>query len=235
MSFLRYTGYSEFNFDRPDVKCGAFGGKGSGADTIIRMPIVFVHGTCDVGYGRGGVDGYETWQTGFRSLVQYFADLGYQKSEMYITTWGPANNSQIASVYHTKAAVIGTRKFIEAVLTYTGAQQIIVIAHSNGVAIARKAIKGGTGYDHAAGSYEPGINIGSRIKTFIGIAGVNLGLMQCIPNIAFNYCNKVDGLFPGATSFGQPSTFLANVNAEPGREGQNVYTVWSKYDELILN
>lgn len=59
--------------------------------------------------------------------------------------------------------------------------------------------------------------------------------MQCIPNIAFNYCNKVDGLFPGATSFSQPSAFLANVNSEPGREGQNVYTVWSKYDELILN
>lgn len=112
MNFLKKTGYSDFNFDRPDVKCGAFGGKASGKDTIIRIPIVFVHGTCDVGYGRGGVDGYESWQTGFRSLVQYFSELGYQKSEMYITTWGPANNSVITSVYHSKAAVIGTRKFI---------------------------------------------------------------------------------------------------------------------------
>ena len=40
--------------------------------------------------------------------------------------------------------------------------------------------------------------------------------MQCIPNVAFNYCNKVDGLFPGATSFASPSTFLANLNVQGG-------------------
>jgi len=141
----------------------------------------------------------------------------------------------LTSVYQSKSAVMSTRAFIQAVLTYTGAQKINVISHSMGVAIARKAIKGGPGIDHIAGNYDAGVSLASHVKSFIGIAGVNLGLMQCIPNIAFSYCNKVDGLFPGATSFSSPSTFLANLNAMGGSEGQNVYTVWGKYDELILN
>lgn len=104
-----------------------------------------------------------------------------------------------------------------------------------GVAIARKAIKGGSATDHSYGNYDVGYSLKDKVKTFIGIAGVNLGLMQCIPNVAFNYCNKVDGLFPGATAISSPSTFLANLNSMGGTEGQNVYTVWSKYDQLILN
>ena len=108
------------------------------------------------------------------------------------------------------------RAFIQAVLAYTGAPKINIISHSMGVAIARKAIKGGSGIDHLLGNYQLGPSLQSRIETFIGIAGVNLGLMQCIPNIVLNYCNKIDGLFPGATSFGTPSTFLATLNAQGG-------------------
>lgn len=88
-----------------------------------------------------------------------------------------------------------------------------------GVAIARKAVKGGSAQDHVAGTYEVGLSLSNRVKSFIGLAGVNLGLMQCIPNFAFNYCNKVDGLFPGATAFSNPSTFLNNLNAMGGTEG----------------
>lgn len=188
-----------------------------------------------MGYGRGGIDGYEVWQTGFRSLVQFLSEQGYQKSELYITTWGNTNNTQIQTVYQSKAAVMGTRKFIEAVLGYTKASHVHIISHSMGVAIARKAIKGGTAQDHAAGTYDVGLSLSNRVKSFIGLAGVNLGLMQCIPNFALNYCNKVDGLFPGATAFSNPSTFLSNLNTMGGTEGEKVYTVWSKYDELILN
>lgn len=85
-----------------------------------------------------------------------------------------------------------------------------------GVAIARKAVKGGLATDHIAGSYDVGTSLAPRVKSFIGIGGVNLGIMQCIPNFAFNYCNKVDGLFPGATAFSGPSAFLANLNAMGG-------------------
>jgi triacylglycerol lipase len=45
------------------------------------------------------------------------------------------------------------RAFIQAVLAYTGAPKINIISHSMGVAIARKAIKGGSGIDHLLGNY----------------------------------------------------------------------------------
>lgn len=35
------------------------------------------------------------------------------------------------------------RKFIEAVLKYTGAEEIDLIAHSMGVTLSRRALKGG--------------------------------------------------------------------------------------------
>ena len=49
--------------------------------TITKIPIISIHGTCDVGYGRGSTDGYLDWQTGFRSLVNYLAQSqGFSKS-----------------------------------------------------------------------------------------------------------------------------------------------------------
>lgn len=85
-----------------------------------------------------------------------------------------------------------------------------------GVAIARKAIKGGNANDHQAGSYDVGPSLRDKVKTFIGIAGVNLGLMQCVATPLVNYCNKNDGLYPGATAISSPSTFLNNLNNQGG-------------------
>ena len=55
-----------------------------------------------------------------------------------------------------------------------------IIAHSMGVGLARKAIKGGSAHDHSAGNYTIGNSIRDRINTFIGIAGMNLGLGPCL-------------------------------------------------------
>jgi triacylglycerol esterase/lipase EstA (alpha/beta hydrolase family) len=48
------------------------------------------------------------------------------------------------------------RKFVEAVINYTKAKQIIIISHSMGVTLARKIIKGGLTKDHADGEYNVG-------------------------------------------------------------------------------
>jgi hypothetical protein len=101
-NWLKANGYGSWDFPRSTLKCGSYGGKASDSDPISHNPIVFIHGNSDVGYGRGTSDGYLYWQTGFRSLVNFLADKGYSKSEMYITTWGVANGSGTSEVYHAK-------------------------------------------------------------------------------------------------------------------------------------
>ena len=97
------------------------------------------------------------------------------------------------------------RKFIEGVLAYTGKKQVIVISHSMGVTLARKALKGGSADDHIKGKYFVGESLKNRTETFVGIAGGNLGLLGCYPNPEVPTCNIFDGFFPGTTAISPPS------------------------------
>lgn len=104
------------------------------------------------------------------------------------------------------------RAFIQAVLDYTGASKVNIISHSMGVALARKAIKGGSAYDRVAGNYSVGASLRNRVRTFIGIAGFNLGLAQCFAKGEVPYCSHEDGNHPGGTPVSGPSRFLTNIN-----------------------
>lgn len=125
------------------------------------------------------------------------------------------------------------RAFVQAVLKYTGAAQVNIIGHSMGVTIGRKIIKGGTAQDHSAGSYDVGASLSSKVKTFVGLAGANLGLTACWNLGTIPTCSNVDGFNPGALSTSGPSKFLADINSNGGAEASNVYTIWSKNDDLI--
>ena len=52
------------------------------------------------------------------------------------------------------------RKFIEAVLEYTGADEIDVISHSMGVPLSRRALKGGWSMDRRSFPYGEDNTIG---------------------------------------------------------------------------
>ena len=83
--FITNLGYSKWNFDRTDLKCGAYGGRATNTTKIKKTPVIFIHGNSDVAFGRGTTDGYVSWQTGFRSLATFLSSKGYEKSEMYTT------------------------------------------------------------------------------------------------------------------------------------------------------
>jgi triacylglycerol lipase len=232
------SGYSSYDFDASQVRCGAWGGKDSESTQIKNNPVVFVHGNSDVAFGRGTTDGkdffnlgYKYWQTGFRSLATYLLGKGYTKAELYTTTWGNGNDSNASNVYHSREAVTKMRKFLEAVLAYTGAKQIVVIGHSMGVSIGRRIVKGGSTTDHVSGTYSLGASLAPYVKTFVGLAGANLGLTACYSPV-FPTCSSVDGFFPGATATQGPSTYLKQLQND-GKEGQKVYTIWSEFDDLI--
>ena len=126
------------------------------------------------------------------------------------------------------------RAFVEAVIEYTGAEKVNIIGHSMGVTIGRKVIKGGSAVDHSAGEYNVGSSLKDKVKTFVGLAGANYGLTACWTATSMPTCNTKDGFFPGALSTSGPSKFLNDLNTNGGAEADNVYTIWSKYDDLIL-
>ena len=127
----------------------------------------------------GKAGGQAEWQIGFRDAINYLLnEHGYSKAELYTYTWGPADILKANTLHHSRQYLTLARKFIEAVLEYTGADYINVVSHSMGVTIARKAVKGGTAID-SDGTYELGISLKEKVKTFVGIAGGNLGLTAC--------------------------------------------------------
>ncbi|PIO66068.1 triacylglycerol lipase [Teladorsagia circumcincta] len=216
--------YEGDNFDRPDVgPNGSFGGKKRAIERVSLL----------------------------RS-IQYFLEQNYTEGELYATTWGDAWGSGSVldsySTMHTCSNLLFLRRFIEAVIQYTGAKKVDVIAHSVGVVLARKALKGGSlvGTD---GNCTLGAPLTAKIDTFVGIAGPNYGLCVCqLAQTVPAWCNALDGLYPGYTCQDQLlcgytsgnckqenySALLEKLNNDPAREAEHVYAMWSDVDEVLL-
>ena len=173
-SWLSANGYAAYNLVRDDLVGGSYGGKASGTDTVVNQPVIFIHGNSDKAIGTGSAG-----QSGWNASLDYFLTHGYKTSELYATTWGPADASLSAYQYHSKTNVMKVRKFIEAVKAYTGAAKVDIVTHSMGVTLARKAILGGYATDSLeGGQYYIGPSLTSSVDTFVGIAGANLGLCR---------------------------------------------------------
>ena len=81
-----------------------------------------------------------------------------------------------------------------------------------GVTLGRRVIKGGYAYDHYEGTYNVGNTLRDKVKSFIGLAGANLGLNGCWKLGDIPTCSNVDGFNPGAVATTGPSTFLQELN-----------------------
>ena len=175
------------------------------AGAVARTPVVFVHGNNDTPFPTA-CNPYGRMQ----AMAQYLADHGYAASEL----WGvgyegdqcdlAGDQTRRSSIAHTNAAnVPDLRRFVRAVLAYTGAKQVDVVAHSLGVTIAREWMR----QDEAWGT----------VRRFVAIDGPNQGIVNCSPNAA-NYWQlpALGGFTPSSevcAELGSPNTpFLRLLN-----------------------
>jgi len=153
-----------------DASTGApvigFGGSG----LVRRAPVIFLHGNNDTPFPTA-CNPYGS----VHDIAQYFADNGYQPSEL----WGlgyqgdqcdlAADPTIRSGATHTVAAnVDDLRRFVDAVLDYTGAQRIDIVAHSLGVTLAREWMRQDDAY--------------RIVRHLVGVAGPDHGIINCSPN-----------------------------------------------------
>lgn len=229
-AFLASERFAPFAFERPDLEgCSSYGGRGAADARLAHDPVVFVHGNSDRGFG-GPLEGWN-------EPLAAFEAAGYTKAELYAFTWGSADANAATLQYHSRANLERVRAFLEAVLAYTGAAKIDVVAHSMGVTLSRKAIAGGAANDAlGGGAYDLGAPLTEKVDTFVGIAGGNVGLTSCwFTGPTTPTCGATNGYYPGtltAAGIVGRSAFLEDLLERPHTEGAHVYSVWSAGDKL---
>jgi pimeloyl-ACP methyl ester carboxylesterase len=140
------------------------------AGDVRRTPVVFLHGNNDTPFatacnplGR------------IHAMAQFFLDQGYAASEL----WGlgyqgdqcdlaatPTNRS--GGAHSTVANVPDLRRFVHAVLDFTGARRVDIVAHSLGVTLARTWMRTDRAFH--------------LVRRFVAIDGPNHGIINCSPS-----------------------------------------------------
>lgn len=179
------------------------------AGPVTRTPVIFLHGNNDTPfptacnpYGR------------VQAMAQYLADNGYATSEL----WGlgyegdqcdlQGDQSLRSGIAHTNAAnVPDLRRFVYAVMAYTGAKQVDIVGHSLGVTLAREWMR----QDEAQ----------RLVRRFVAIDGPNHGIINCSPNPANYWQAPAFGGFKPSSEvcveLGSPNTrFLKLLNGRGG-------------------
>ena len=173
---------------------------------VTRTPVIFVHGNNDTPFPTACNPFFGRMQ----AFAQHFADSGYATSEL----WGigyqgdqcdlPGDQTRRSSIAHTNAAnVPDLRRFVKAVLAYTGAKEVDIVAHSLGVTLTREWVR----QDDAD----------RLVRRFVAIDGPNGGIINCSPNPLNYYQAPASGGFtPGSevcVELGSPNTeFLKRLN-----------------------
>jgi pimeloyl-ACP methyl ester carboxylesterase len=175
------------------------------AGPVVHTPVIFLHGNNDTPFptacnpfGR------------VQAFAQNLADRGYATSELWALGYqgdqcnlgaDQTNRSRIA---HTVAAnVPDLSRFVQAVLAYTGAKEVDIIAHSLGVPLAREWMRQE--------------NAHRLVRRLVAIDGPNHGIINCSPN-PLNYFQAPagGGFTPNSEvckEFGSPDTpFLKRLN-----------------------
>ena len=207
-----------FPVDFPVIEDASLTGKAvigfGAAGPVTRTPVIFVHGNNDTPFPTA-CNPFGRMQ----SLAQSLADNGYATSEL----WGlgyegdqcdlAADPTRRSSIAHTNAAnVPDLRRFVRAVLAYTGAREVDIVAHSLGVTLTREWVR----QDQAQ----------HQVRRFVAIDGPNQGIINCSPSL-LNYFQlaAAGGFTPQSEvcqELGSPNTpFLKLLNRDHDERGRH--------------
>jgi pimeloyl-ACP methyl ester carboxylesterase len=173
---------------------------------VHHVPVIFVHGNNDTPFPTacnpfGAMQGF----------AQYLADNGYSSSELWALGYQGdqcdlAGDETIrSSTAHTATAnVPDLRRFVDAVLRYTGAPRVDIVAHSLGSVVVREWLR-----------QDPLADL--RVRKFVSVDGANHGIINCSPSPAnFYQLPSQGGFVPSSavcTELGSPNTpFLKRLN-----------------------
>ena len=181
------------------------------AGTVTRTPVIFLHGNNDVPYPTACQPFGHV-----QRLANYLESRGYAASELWALGYQGdqcdllADNTRRSAVAHTATAnVPDLRRFVAAVLAYTGAKEVDIVGHSLGVIVAREWLR-----------QDPGAQ--RQVRRLVAIDGPNHGIINCSPS-PLNYYQLVafGGFTPQSAvcqELGSPNTpFLQALNHQ-GRE-----------------
>lgn len=191
-----------------------FGARGH----VERVPVIFLHGNNDTPFPTAcNPFGY------IHNVAQYLLASGYKPSEL----WGlgyqgdqcdlGAEITRKSGVSHSTAAAVPLiRAFVRAVMDYTGARRVDIVAHSLGVTAAREWMF----QDQAYG----------RVRSLVAIDGPNHGIISCSPDPANFYQTRANGGFVPDSAiceeYGSDHTqLLATLNAAGETPGPTRYLV----------
>jgi pimeloyl-ACP methyl ester carboxylesterase len=193
-------------------------GFGSDVGRVDHVPVIFLHGNNDTPFATA-CNPFGRMQ----AFAQFFLDHGYRPSEL----WGLGyqgdqcdlmqDSTLRSGISHTTAAAVPIlRQFVQAVLDFTGAKRVDIVAHSLGVTVAREWMLQDNAY--------------SEVRALVAIEGPNHGIIDCSPNPA-NFFQQAGfgGFSPNSAvcdEYGSDHTQLLTVlNAAGETPGPTHYLV----------
>jgi pimeloyl-ACP methyl ester carboxylesterase len=191
-----------------------FGARGR----VDHVPVIFLHGNNDTPFATAcNPFGY------IHNAAQYFLVNGYKPSEL----WGLGYQgdqcdllteaTRKSGVSHSTAAAVPLiRAFVHAVLEYTGAERVDIVAHSLGVTATREWLLQDNAYH--------------LVRSLVAVDGPNHGIVDCSPDPANYFQLPANGGFvPNSAiceEYGSDHTQLLTVlNAGGETPGPTRYLV----------
>ncbi len=199
-----FPAIEDASLQKPVIGFGAAG-------PVVRTPVIFLHGNNDVPYAAGTCS---PTNGKVQLLAQALADNGWSTSELWALGYQGdqcdlgADNTRRARIAHShQANVPDLRRFVAAVLAYTGAKQVDIVGHSMGGTLAREWMRQDDAY--------------KTVRRLVAIDSPNHGIINCSGEPTNYYQLAAFGGFTPASDLcqevGSPHTpFLQRLNGPGG-------------------